>query len=248
MFQKRFFLPFITVILLLLVVGPVLAGGWSVTTLDKLPDRVIAGEPVTVGFVVRQHGVTTLADLKPTIVATRCNSDEKAEISVEEDTPGHYTAELTFPGEGVWNWSIAAFGPDQPLPALNVLPADAAADVAGEDTNETVAVSPEELIQLGTELFVAKGCVVCHQNDGVDVDPYESLNMGPELTGYGGDADFLRQWLADPSAVKPDAYMPTLGLSDDEIEALIAFLAADSEVVQSVMVTDHCEDAVAESR
>ena len=46
----------------------------------------------------------------------------------------------------------------------------------------------------------------------------------PDLTNVRLNADYLRQWLNDPSALKPDTAMPTLGLKSDEIEALIAFL------------------------
>jgi cytochrome c1 len=34
----------------------------------------------------------------------------------------------------------------------------------------------------------------------------------------------VRVWLKDPPALKPDTQMPNLGLSSEEIEALIAFL------------------------
>jgi hypothetical protein len=36
--------------------------------------------------------------------------------------------------------------------------------------------------------------------------------------------DFLRSWLKDPRAVRPNTQMPDLGLKQAEIEALIAFL------------------------
>ncbi|MEO8162945.1 MAG: hypothetical protein ABI590_04110, partial [Ilumatobacteraceae bacterium] len=33
------------------------AGGWAVSTLDEVPVP-IAGEPIDVGFTIRQHGIT----------------------------------------------------------------------------------------------------------------------------------------------------------------------------------------------
>jgi cytochrome c2 len=36
----------------------------------------------------------------------------------------------------------------------------------------------------------------------------------------------LRKWLKDPAAMKPSTQMPNLGLSDEDIEDLIAFLLA----------------------
>jgi len=44
-------------------------GGWAVITVEQLPDYVTAGQPVTLTFTVRQHGVTRLSGLKPSIEA-----------------------------------------------------------------------------------------------------------------------------------------------------------------------------------
>jgi len=37
----------------------------------------------------------------------------------------------------------------------------------------------------------------------------------------------VRSWLKDPRAIRPNTAMPDLGLRQEEIEALLAFLAAD---------------------
>lgn len=81
---------------------------------------------------------------------------------------------------------------------------------------------------LGRSLFLAKGCIVCHQNDKISVTDkgFFQVRVGPNLTNLSIDAEFLRRWLKDPSAVKPGTEMPTLGLSDEEINALAAFLTA----------------------
>src|SRR5207247_4463218 len=44
-------------------------GGWAVITVEQLPNYVTAGQPVTLMFTVRQHGVTRLSGLKPSIEA-----------------------------------------------------------------------------------------------------------------------------------------------------------------------------------
>lgn len=87
---------------------------------------------------------------------------------------------------------------------------------------------------LGRALFQAKGCTTCHRHDGVDVTRVEvyagaDLDLGtvmgaPDLTHYRPDPTFVRPWLRDPSAVRPGTDMPNLRLSDEEIEALLAFL------------------------
>lgn len=40
----------------LALVAPAVAGGWAVTSVDGLPDEVVAGETYDIGYTVRQHG------------------------------------------------------------------------------------------------------------------------------------------------------------------------------------------------
>jgi hypothetical protein len=111
---------FLALILSLVLVIPVFAGGWAVITLDELPGGVAAGQPYTIGFTVRQHGRTLMDGLYPTITA---NLNREAELMVDaksDGKPGHYTATLTFPKEGEWIWSIQAFTMHQPMPVLTV--------------------------------------------------------------------------------------------------------------------------------
>lgn len=77
----------------------------------------------------------------------------------------------------------------------------------------------------GQQLFLAKGCVVCHVNDRAIQDSKAySLDVGPNLTDYHNDPGYLRQWLADPQSIRSTATMPNLGLSAAEIEALVQFI------------------------
>ncbi|KAA3659452.1 MAG: hypothetical protein DWQ04_22260 [Chloroflexi bacterium] len=76
---------------------------------------------------------------------------------------------------------------------------------------------------LGESLFVAKGCISCHQHDKVTMAD-NLVNFGPNLTNYKGHADYLTQWLNNPADIKPDTQMPRLGLSDEEIAVLVSFL------------------------
>lgn len=79
-------------------------------------------------------------------------------------------------------------------------------------------------IAYGKALFAAKGCVQCHYHAAVPGSGTFGGPDVPDLTHHPLDPAYLRRWLKNPSAVKPSTAMPTLGLSDDEIEALIAFL------------------------
>ncbi|NOK61296.1 MAG: hypothetical protein GFH27_549305n65 [Chloroflexi bacterium AL-W] len=88
--------------------------------------------------------------------------------------------------------------------------------------------SPEQPIEqidqvnYGKMLFTAKGCASCHQHDVVV--RHWDFSVGPNLTYYAGNPDYVREWLQDPSAIRTDARMPDLDLSDEEIEALVVFL------------------------
>jgi len=135
---SRFRVSFTLALLLALVLTiPAFAGGWAVITLDKLPSGVVAGEPLTIGFMVLQHGRTPMADLQPTITATLSKSESFVIKAAPEGEIGHYVATLTFPKEGNWSWSIQAFTMDQKMPDLNVV-----APVAGSASQPSAAKSP----------------------------------------------------------------------------------------------------------
>lgn len=117
----RFRISLVLALLLSAVLAiPAFAGGWAVITLDELPKEVVAGEPFKVGFMVLQHGKTPLPGLSPTITANLYKDTEFVVIAEPEGKPGHYTATLTFPKEGDWQWSIQAFAMDQTMPMLSV--------------------------------------------------------------------------------------------------------------------------------
>ena len=104
----------------LILAIPAFAGGWAIITLDELPTNVVAGEPLTVGFTVLQHGKTPMPGLYPTITVTLPKSEHFVVNAEPKGKPGHYTATLTIPKEGDWEWSIQAFTLDQPMPTLSV--------------------------------------------------------------------------------------------------------------------------------
>src|SRR6185503_9412683 len=105
---------------------PVFAGGWAVISLDELPAGVVAGEPYNIGFTVLQHGRTPMTDLSPTVTARIAKGEILTFFAEPKGKPGHYTATLTFPKDGEWEWSIQAFTMDLQMPALNVSAAGAA--------------------------------------------------------------------------------------------------------------------------
>jgi mono/diheme cytochrome c family protein len=82
-----------------------------------------------------------------------------------------------------------------------------------------------DLAETGRQLFLAKGCVVCHVNERAMEGASEySIDFGPNLTRFPADPAYLTRFLESPAAAKPGAEMPDLDLSAGEIEALTAFL------------------------
>jgi cytochrome c oxidase subunit II len=108
---------------------------------------------------------------------------------------------------------------------------------------QTPAEEPtDELAARGRELFGDLGnrqaCAACHQ---VWEGGARSPGTGPDLTHLMSREEFagaihdmtpenLRQWLADPNSMKPMQYevngigMPDLELTDEELDALVAYL------------------------
>lgn len=80
-----------------------------------------------------------------------------------------------------------------------------------------------DLYTRGKALFLNRGCATCHNHQAFQ-NISQSVDEGPDLTVYRGDEAFLRNWLHNPAAVRPGTLMPTVGLSEQEIDALVVFL------------------------
>ena len=158
----------------LLAVGvaiPAFAGGWAVVTLDSLPQGVAPGAAFTIGFTVRQHGVTPLSNLDPApqVTAKNAQTGEVVRSTATDDGPrGHYVARLTFPSSGEWSWGIQAFGGQQPMPPILVADADPSVSEvasAAAPTPTVLGIVSAVLAALGIGLafrrrFVISGIVI----------------------------------------------------------------------------------------
>ena len=92
------------------------------------------------------------------------------------------------------------------------------------------------LAKRGEALFSSRACVGCHSIG-------KGKRVGPDLAGVTAtrDLDWLRRWLKDPPAMlatdslakallkqSDNVPMPMLRLADDEVEALIHYIARES--------------------
>jgi len=106
-----------------------------------------------------------------------------------------------------------------------MVPAVPAVEAQGEALPKAINESSVSQVEIGRQLFIAKGCITCHFNDKATIDADMTILMdAPNLSKYSGSPEYLRMRLDDPASVKADTWMPDLNLSDAEIEALIAFI------------------------
>lgn len=188
-------------------------GGWAVTTVDDFPDYAVAGKPLTLTWMVRQHGHTVLTDLHGSVEAV--SGRQRFSIPASR-SGGKYSVTLTFPTQGRWTMAIRhGFGGEtRALPALRVV----------APTQPTPAAIPE--VTRGQRLFVTKGCITCHGE----------IKAGPKLAGRRFDNAWLATFLAKParSSALPrnEAPMPDLGLLPREVAALVAFVNAPPQAAQ----------------
>jgi hypothetical protein len=198
-----------------LLAAPLIAafGGWATITVENLPEYVVANQPTNITFSVRQHGVRLMSEVRPTIDA-RSGKTEMTARAVQTNRPGYYTATVTAPFTGPLYITIHS-GWGKSDVTLRPIAAIAA-------NSRPVAISD---FDRGHNLFVAKGCASCHVHSRVDDSG--SVNVGPDLTAYRLQRDYLEKFLANPSvktAWRSDARMPNLNLKSGEISALISFL------------------------
>jgi cytochrome c oxidase subunit II len=89
---------------------------------------------------------------------------------------------------------------------------------------------PAGLAAEGKAIFARSACVGCHTIRGVS-----SGALGPDLTTFGSrrtlaagllpiSVDNVATWLKNPPALKPDAKMPALGLTDAQARAVATYL------------------------
>ena len=109
------------------------------------------------------------------------------------------------------------------LVIASLLPWPIRADDA--EANQALIAASTDAVVYGQQLFVAKGCIGCHHHAAFDAQsPFWSPGGPPDLSNVTFTADYLRQWLRDPKAIKPRTEMPNFNLDDAEIDALTAFL------------------------
>jgi cytochrome c oxidase subunit 2 len=97
--------------------------------------------------------------------------------------------------------------------------------IAGSDLSANV------LAAKGRTVLLHNACINCHTVTGTPANG----RFGPDLSHVAGrdtiasgpipnTASNLRQWIADPNAMKPGSLMPSMHLNDSDLDAITAYL------------------------
>lgn len=191
------------------------AGGWAVITVQDLPDYVEAGKQVDLSYMVRQHGHAPVEQLRGSIQATSGRLSVTGTVSPGGQL-GRYAASITLPSAGEWSITIrSGFGKSD----ITLVPL-----AAVEHGTSLTRVLDD--VERGRRLFVAKGCVTCH----------EQIGVGPNLTGKRFDVAYISAFIANPPSTpsrQGGSPMPNLGLQQREVTSLVAYLNSDRQVLES---------------
>lgn len=192
-------------------------GGWAVVTIRNPPDYLLVGTANELTFEMLAHGRTAAPGFN-SVIEARNGTRRVTGRTWEAPKAGVYRASINIPSAGNWRVVITTnFGQSraQTLPWRAVAPGE--------------RVPPLAEAERGRQLFAARGCVSCHVHRAVDVDG-QMKTFGPDLSQHRLPAEYLAQFLADPS-IKPKSpnrpVMPNLGLEQQEIAALVAFLTPE---------------------
>lgn len=84
------------------------------------------------------------------------------------------------------------------------------------------AEMPQEKIQKGEKIYIDRNCKACHRILG------DGGKVGPDLSDVGRRRDeaWLKGFLPDPKSAFPGTIMPPFRGSEEELDALVAYLSS----------------------
>jgi len=221
-------------VLVVLAAGFTWFGGWAVVSVAKIPDVWVAGKPLQLSWQVRQHAVTPLYGLKPTLEArSGSRTIEGTTWEFTENGTRGYRGAISFPEPGEWQVTIySGFGRSKAVlvPWRVVDSVSKVTGTVGEHLAK-LGIAPFSEAERGRRLFAAAGCVTCHTHREVGIKG-ELGDFGPDLSDKRFAESYLAAFLANPS-IKPPTngkQMPNLHLRDKDIAPLIAFINAERRV------------------
>jgi cytochrome c oxidase subunit 2 len=201
---------------------------WSVRYDDEDPSRIFStanelhipvGRPVIVTLrsddVIHSLWVPNLAGKKDLIPG------RTATLTLRADQPGVYRGQCAeFCGfQHAW---MALF--------VTADPPDRFAAWAAQQRQPAATPTDAKALR-GQQIFLGGTCVMCHAINGTEA----SAQKGPDLTHLAGrgtlaagalsnDEQHLAAWISNPQAHKPGANMPAHAFSQEDLQALVAYM------------------------
>ena len=83
-----------------------LAGGWATVEVQKQPAGLGPGDPWRAELLVKQHGITPLDGLEPSVMITNEAGDTRVFVAKPAGKPGTYTVVVRYPSAGTWKTRI----------------------------------------------------------------------------------------------------------------------------------------------
>ena len=118
------------------------AGGWATVELDHAPSGIVAGTPWRVELIVKQHGVTPLDGVKPSVNIANAAGVVRTFPARPAGRPGHYVADVTYPAAGTWRTRIYdGFTDASPHRLSPISVASASAAPGGFPWEQTIAIA-----------------------------------------------------------------------------------------------------------
>lgn len=156
---RRLATAILTALALVALSVPALAKEGAVTKFDSLPADWHAGQVYSLGYLIKMDGVEPYKADRTEIIAN--SLDGKTTLAfpgVGDARPGHYTAQVSFPAAGTYQWRVTqgSFFAPFDLGSINVLPplastlsSSSPAAPAGEPVRDAIPFAA-----VGAALFV----------------------------------------------------------------------------------------------
>lgn len=133
----------------LLIPAGAQAGGWATVELDQAPSGIVAGTPWRATLIVKQHGVTPLDGVKPSVKIANDAGVVRTFPARPTGRPGRYVADVTYPTAGTWRTRFYdGFTDVSPHRLAPITVASASAAPGGFPWAQTIAIAVVALLWL----------------------------------------------------------------------------------------------------
>lgn len=201
----------IAVLSLVMVLAPATtAGGWATAVVIGDLKPATAGEPFTIRYAVRAHGIVghELAGMKTSLKFTSRSTKEAVESAgTVSNDPKVYEATITLPAPGAWKWTIVIHNylPDQaiesPMPTLTATVAGQPSDVMTARTSGmTIIVTVSDNGFSPSTLEVNAGDTITWVNEGQMAHQVASDALGFETSPMIQPGEAFYQTFVEPGS------------------------------------------------